>query len=108
VRHQLTYSILRFFDSAGNGPSCESSAVFDAAALRHIVQELAQQAAPLERGTQAEALRDLTAVGTFLRDHPKTVVFGRAQLDKGGVNSCNDGVFSRTSPPAISAFRGLR
>src|SRR5438067_3299002 len=44
------------------GSLSEATGVFDAAALRHIVQELAQRALPLEQGTTAQALRDLTAV----------------------------------------------
>jgi IS4 transposase len=54
------------------GSLSEATGVFEAAALRHIVQELAQRALPLEHGAQAEALRDLTAVdGTILRALPK-------------------------------------
>lgn len=54
------------------GSLSEATEVFDAQALRHIVQELAQQALPLEHGTSAEALRGLTAVdGTILSALPK-------------------------------------
>jgi len=54
------------------GSLSEATGVFDAAALRHIVQELAQRALPLEQGTTAQALRDLTAVdGTILTAVPK-------------------------------------
>jgi hypothetical protein len=54
------------------GSLSEATGVFEAAALRQLVQELAQQALPLEHGAQAAALRDLTAVdGTILRALPK-------------------------------------
>jgi hypothetical protein len=54
------------------GALSEATGVFEAAALRQIVQELAQRALPLEHGAHAEALRDLTAVdGTILRALPK-------------------------------------
>jgi hypothetical protein len=54
------------------GSLSEATAVFDAAPLRQVVQELAQRALPLEHGTAAEALRDLTAVdGTILPALPK-------------------------------------
>jgi len=56
------------------GSLSEATGVFDAAPLRQIVQELAQRAVPLERGTAAEALRDLTAVdGTILPALPSMV-----------------------------------
>ena len=56
------------------GSLSEATAVFDQAALRQIVQELAQRALPLEQGTTAQALRDLTAVdGTILPALPKMV-----------------------------------
>jgi IS4 transposase len=54
------------------GSFSEASGVFDAEPLRQIVQELAQQALPLEQqGRDAEALRGLTAVdGTLLAALP--------------------------------------
>jgi Transposase DDE domain len=54
------------------GSLSEATGVFDAEPLRHIVQELASKALPLEHGRDAEALRGLTAVdGTILRGLPK-------------------------------------
>jgi hypothetical protein len=54
------------------GSLSEATGVFDAEPLRHIVQELAAKALPLEHGRDAEALRGLTAVdGTVLRALPK-------------------------------------
>jgi hypothetical protein len=54
------------------GSLSEAAPVFDPAALRQVVQELAQRAVPLERGTAAEALRNLTAVdGTILSALPR-------------------------------------
>ncbi|HEX9596497.1 MAG TPA: IS4 family transposase [Anaerolineales bacterium] len=54
------------------GSLSEATEVFDAEPLRHIVQELAERAVPLEHGVAAEALRALTAVdGTILRALPK-------------------------------------
>lgn len=59
---------------ASLGSLSEATGVFDAAALRQVVQELAQRAVPLEHGTAAEALRDLTAVdGTILTALPRMV-----------------------------------
>jgi len=57
---------------ASLGSLSEATGVFDAQALRQIVQELAQQALPLEpQGPHAEALRGLTAVdGTLLAALP--------------------------------------
>lgn len=56
---------------ASLGSLSEATGVFDAAPLRHIVQELARQAQPLQRGRDAESLRGLTAVdGTVLRALP--------------------------------------
>jgi hypothetical protein len=50
------------------GSLSEASRVFDAELLRRIVQELAQQATPLLKGKEAEALRGLTAVdGSIFR-----------------------------------------
>src|SRR5262249_30160276 len=42
------------------GSLSEATEVFPAEYLRHIVQELAEKALPLEKGRQAEALRGLT------------------------------------------------
>lgn len=54
------------------GSLSEATGVFAAEPLRHIVQELAGRALPLERGRDAEALRGLTAVdGTILRALPQ-------------------------------------
>jgi hypothetical protein len=54
------------------GSLSEATEVFDAASLRQVVQELAQRALPLEHGTAAEALRELTAVdGTILPALPR-------------------------------------
>jgi hypothetical protein len=54
------------------GSLSEATGVFDAEPLRQIVRELAGQAAPLEHGRDAEALRGLTAVdGTVLRALPQ-------------------------------------
>jgi hypothetical protein len=54
------------------GSLSEATGVFDAEPLRHVVQELARKALPLEHGRDAEALRGLTAVdGTVLRALPK-------------------------------------
>jgi Transposase DDE domain len=54
------------------GSLSEATEVFDAQALRQIVQELAERALPLEHGASAEALRGLTAVdGTILPALPK-------------------------------------
>jgi len=59
-------------DRQSLGSLSEATGVFDAEALRHIVQELAQQTLPLEKGHQAEALRGLTAVdGSVLPALPK-------------------------------------
>jgi IS4 transposase len=53
------------------GSLSEVTGVFDAQPLQHIVQELAQQALPLEQGRDAEALCGLTAVdGTLLAALP--------------------------------------
>ena len=57
---------------ASLGTLSEATGVFDAAPLRSIVQELAQRALPLERGADAQALHDLTAVdGTLLPALPQ-------------------------------------
>jgi hypothetical protein len=54
------------------GSLSEATGVFAAEPLRQVVQELAGQALPLERGRDAEALRGLTAVdGTILRALPQ-------------------------------------
>ncbi len=54
------------------GSLSEATSVFPAAYLRNIVQELAEQALPLEQGREAEALRGLTAVdGTLLPALPR-------------------------------------
>jgi hypothetical protein len=54
------------------GSLSEATGVFRADPMREIVQELAGQALPLERGRAAEALRGLTAVdGSVLRALPK-------------------------------------
>ncbi len=54
------------------GSLSEATGVFPAEYLRHIVQELAEEALPLEQGRQAEALRGLTAVdGTLLPALPR-------------------------------------
>jgi hypothetical protein len=59
---------------ASLGSLSEATEVFDAAPLRQVVQELAQRTLPLEHGTAAEALRDLTAVdGTILPALPRMV-----------------------------------
>jgi IS4 transposase len=53
------------------GSLSEATGVFDAQPLRRIVQELAQQALPLEKGANADALRGLTAVdGSILAALP--------------------------------------
>jgi hypothetical protein len=58
-------------DRRALGTLSEASGVFDAALLRPLLQELAQQALPLEEGHNAQALRDLTAVdGTLLAALP--------------------------------------
>jgi hypothetical protein len=49
-------------ERAALGSLSEAARVFDAEALRPIIQELAAQAAPLTTGRQAEALEGLTAV----------------------------------------------
>jgi hypothetical protein len=57
---------------ASLGSLSEATGVFDAAPLRLIVQELSQRALPLERGADAQALRDLTVVdGTLLPALPQ-------------------------------------
>lgn len=54
------------------GALSEATGVFDAAAVRPIVQELSRQALPLEHGLVAQALRDLTAAdGTLLPALPR-------------------------------------
>ena len=54
------------------GSLSEASGVFAAEPLREIVQELAEQALPLENGRAAQALRGLTAVdGSVLPALPK-------------------------------------
>ena len=54
------------------GSLSEATGVFPAAYLRTIVQELAEQALPLEQGREGEALRGLTAVdGTLLPALPR-------------------------------------
>jgi hypothetical protein len=54
------------------GSFSEAVGVFDAEPLRHIVQELAMRAMPLQRGREAEALRGLTAVdGSLLPALPR-------------------------------------
>jgi Transposase DDE domain len=54
------------------GSLSEATSVFPADCLRRIVQELAEQALPLEHGREAEALRGLTAVdGTLLPALPR-------------------------------------
>jgi IS4 transposase len=56
---------------ASLGSLSEATGVFDAQSLQHIVQELAQQALPLQGGRDAEALSGLTAVdGTLLAALP--------------------------------------
>jgi hypothetical protein len=56
------------------GSLSEAASVFDAEALREIVQELAARAVPLKTGHEAEALRNLTAVdGSVFRALPKMV-----------------------------------
>lgn len=68
--------VQRFFGigRASLGSLSEATEVFGSAALRQVVQELAQRAVPLEHGTAAEALRDLTAVdGTILSALPRMV-----------------------------------
>lgn len=50
----------------------EAGQLFDAARLREIVQELAAEAAPLTRGAEAHALRELVAVdGSFFTALPR-------------------------------------
>lgn len=54
------------------GAFSEAAGVFDAEPLRHIVQELATRAQPLQPGRDAEALRGLTAVdGSLLPALPR-------------------------------------
>jgi Transposase DDE domain len=54
------------------GSFSEATEVFAAEPLRHIVQELAGRALPLQHGRDAEALRGLTAVdGSVLRALPQ-------------------------------------
>jgi len=54
-------------ERAALGSLSEASRVFDPQLLRDIIGELADQAVPLVRGREAEALRGLTAVdGSFL------------------------------------------
>jgi hypothetical protein len=54
------------------GSFSEAAGVFDAEPLRHIVQELAARAQPLQHGRDAEALRGLTAVdGSLLPALPR-------------------------------------
>jgi Transposase DDE domain len=56
------------------GSLSEASRVFDAECLRPLLGELAEQAFPLVRGREAEALRNLTAVdGSLLPALPKMV-----------------------------------
>jgi hypothetical protein len=53
------------------GSLSEATGVFEAEPLHQIVRELAQDALPLQHGSDAEALRGLTAVdGTILRALP--------------------------------------
>lgn len=59
-------------DRAALGSLSEASHVFDPPLLRQILGDLAQQALPLLKGREAEALRGLTAVdGTLLDALPK-------------------------------------
>jgi hypothetical protein len=54
------------------GSLSEATGIFDATALRGIVQELAAKALPLQQGRQADALRGLTAVdGSILPALPR-------------------------------------
>jgi hypothetical protein len=54
------------------GSLSEASRVFDAQLMHSIVRELAEQLIPLQRGSEAEALKSLTAVdGTLLPALPK-------------------------------------
>jgi Transposase DDE domain. len=54
------------------GSLSEATGVFSASCLRSLIQELAEQALPLEHGREAEALRGLTAVdGTLLPALPR-------------------------------------
>jgi hypothetical protein len=54
------------------GSLSEATGVFDPAALRALVQELAAQAVPLQHGRDADALRGLTAVdGSLLPALPR-------------------------------------
>lgn len=54
------------------GSLSEATGVFPAEHLRNIVQELAEEALPLQQGREAEALRGLTAVdGTLLPALPR-------------------------------------
>ena len=54
------------------GSFSEAAGVFDPEPLRHIVQELAARAMPLQQGREAEALRGLMAVdGTLLPALPR-------------------------------------
>jgi len=56
------------------GSLSEASGVFAAEPLRALIQELAQQALPLQHGPEAEALRNLCAVdGTILTGLPRMV-----------------------------------
>jgi hypothetical protein len=57
---------------ASLGSLSEATGVFPASHLRALVQELAEQALPLQHGREAEALRGLTAVdGTLLPALPR-------------------------------------
>jgi hypothetical protein len=59
-------------DRVALGAFSEAAGVFDAEPLRHIVQELAARAEPLQHGHDAEALRGLTAVdGSLLPALPR-------------------------------------
>ncbi|VAX41679.1 hypothetical protein MNBD_PLANCTO02-2862, partial [hydrothermal vent metagenome] len=54
------------------GTLSESATVFDAEPLREIIQNLAQKAAPLHSGREADALQNLTAVdGSILSALPR-------------------------------------
>jgi Transposase DDE domain len=54
------------------GSFSEAASLFDAQALREIIQQLAAQALPLQSGREADALRGLTAVdGTMLHALPR-------------------------------------
>jgi hypothetical protein len=55
-------------ERAALGSLSEASRVFDPQLLRDIIGELADQAVPLVRGREAEALRGLTAVDGSFQD----------------------------------------